>query len=66
MFRFRRCLFGLDSTHVAKTTIATSTRAINEGDFHSGPAGYTPNITYLETKHGSGFDEAADWADGEQ
>jgi hypothetical protein len=36
---------------------------MNEGDFPSGPAGYSPNTQYSEPKYGSGFDEAADWRD---
>lgn len=27
---------------------------MNEGDFHSGPAGYSPNTAYPETFYGSG------------
>jgi hypothetical protein len=34
---------------------------MNEGDYHSGPAGYTPNTAYPETQYGSGFDEEAEW-----
>jgi hypothetical protein len=65
MFRFLRWLLGLERTQPTKTTNATSTGAMNEGDFHSGPAGYSANTPYSETQYGSGFDEEADWADGE-
>ena len=65
MFRFFRWLFGLESTQPTKTAYATPASAMNEGYFHSGPAGYSPNSPYSETQYGSGFDEEADWADGE-
>jgi hypothetical protein len=38
---------------------------MNEGDFHSGPAGYSPNSTYPETQYGSGFYEDAEWNEGD-
>jgi hypothetical protein len=65
MFRFISWLLGLGPTQPTNNTIATSTSAMNEGDFHSGPVGYSPNTPYVETQYGSGFDEEADWADGE-
>lgn len=34
---------------------------MNEGDVHSGPAGYSPNTAYPETQYGSDFDEEAEW-----
>lgn len=34
---------------------------MNEGDYHSGPGGYSPNTAYPETQYGSGFDEDAAW-----
>lgn len=34
---------------------------MSEGDFHSGPDGYSPNTAYPETQYGSGFDEEAEW-----
>ena len=34
---------------------------MNEGDYHSGPYGYSPNTAYPETQYGSGFDEEAEW-----
>ena len=33
---------------------------MSEGDFHSGPNGYSPNTAYPETQYGSGFDEDAE------
>ena len=38
---------------------------MDEGDYHSGPNGYSPNTAYPETQYGSGFDEEADWNDDE-
>lgn len=38
---------------------------MNEGDFHSGPEGYSPNTAYPETQYGSSFDQEADWNDEE-
>ena len=38
---------------------------MDQGDYHSGPEGYSPNTAYPETQYGSRFDEEADWADGE-
>lgn len=29
---------------------------MNEGDYHSGPEGYSPNTAYPDTQYGSGFD----------
>ena len=42
-----------------------STPLMNEGDFHSGPAGYSPNTAYPDTQYGSGFDEEAEWNEGD-
>lgn len=64
MFRFLRWLLGLDLTNVP-TTKSDSAAVMNEGDSHSGPAGYSANTPYPEMQHGSGLDQEADWADGE-
>ena len=32
-------------------------RIMNEGDFHSGPNGYSPNTAYPDTFYGSGMDD---------
>ena len=32
---------------------------MNEGDYHSGPAGYSPMTAYPDTQYGSGLDEDA-------
>ena len=42
-------------------TAAGSDPSMNEGDFHSGPGGYSPNTAYQETQYGSGFDQEAEW-----
>lgn len=34
---------------------------MNQGDYHSGPEGYSANTAYTETQYGSGFDDEADW-----
>lgn len=34
---------------------------MDEGDYHSGPYGYSPNTAYPETQYGSRFDEEAEW-----
>ena len=39
---------------------------MNEGDYHSGPYGYSPNTAYPETQYGSSFDEEADWNEGDE
>jgi hypothetical protein len=39
--------------------------AMNQGDYHSGPEGYSANTAYPETQYGSGFDEDAAWHEGE-
>jgi hypothetical protein len=39
--------------------------SMNGGDFHSGPEGYSPNTAYPETQYGSGFDEDAEWNEGD-
>ena len=31
--------------------------SMNEGDFHSGPGGYSPNTAYPDTFYGSGMDD---------
>jgi len=36
---------------------------MDEGDYHSGPYGYSPNTAYPETQYGSMFDLDADWND---
>ena len=38
---------------------------MDEGDYHSGPEGYSPNTAYPETQYGSMFDEEAEWNEDE-
>ena len=38
---------------------------MDQGDYHSGPEGYSPNTAYPETQYGSMFDEDADWNEGD-
>ena len=40
---------------------STPVEEMDQGDYHSGPEGYSPNTAYPETQYGSGFDEDADW-----
>ena len=39
---------------------------MDDGDFHSGPGGYSPNTAYPETQYGSNFDEDAVWSEAER
>ena len=43
----------------------TDSTPMNEGDFHSGSEGYSPNTAYPETQYGSGFNEDAEWNEGD-
>ena len=38
---------------------------MDQGDYHSGPEGYSPNTAYPETQYGSMFDEDAEWNEGD-
>lgn len=64
MFRLLRWLLGLDQTKESMPK-NDSASGLNEGDFHSGPDGYSANTPYSETQYGSGFNHEADWAEGE-
>lgn len=53
-------LLGVIATgNSSASTSAGSHETMNEGDFHSGPAGYSPNTAYPDTFYGSGghFDD---------
>jgi hypothetical protein len=53
---------GIVGAGIATTGVASDEiDGMNEGDYHSGPAGYSPMTAYPETQYGSGFDESADW-----
>jgi len=34
---------------------------MDQGDYHSGPEGYSANTAYPETQYGSMWDEEAEW-----
>ena len=34
---------------------------MNEGDYHSGPDGYSANTAYPDSQYGSLFDDEAEW-----
>lgn len=61
MLKFLRLLFGSQAVSPPVTTIKPASQVMNEGDFHSGPHGYSPNTEYTETQYGSRFDEEAEW-----
>lgn len=65
MITFLRQLLGLDPIRQNRVTKQTANSPMDQGDYHSGPEGYSPNTAYPETQYGSRFDEEADWADGE-
>lgn len=50
-----------DLNRVTKVCPHCGWDGMNEGDYHSGPHGYSPGIAYPETQYGSGFDEEAEW-----
>mgnify|MGYP001308299140 CR=1 FL=1 len=45
----------------AKTCDDCGHDLINQGDYHSGPHGYSSGTAYPETQYGSWFDEEAEW-----
>jgi hypothetical protein len=65
-----RRLFGLQQT-VSKRPLKSFRLQekpdpyMDEGDYHSGPFGYSPNTPYPETQYGSNFDEDAEWNEGD-
>jgi hypothetical protein len=65
-FQFLKWLLGLEQNEPTKTTNITLGSAVNEGDFHSGPEGYSPNTAYPETQNVPAFEEAADWNEEER
>lgn len=46
-------LISIFSGASAGASVSATPSEMNEGDFHSGPEGYTPNTTYPETYYGS-------------
>lgn len=68
MFKFLAWLLGIDQApkQSQPQLRPTNTNSVmDEGDYHSGPYGYTPNTAYPETQYGSGFDEEAEWYEEE-
>ena len=66
MFKWLRELFMIRRAPNLPTTnrrVVDST--MDQGDYHSGPEGYSPNTAYPETQYGSMFDEDADWNEGD-
>lgn len=61
MLKFLRLLFGNIAVAPEVTTMTPAPQAVNEGDVHSGPNGYSPNTEYIETQYGSRFDEESEW-----
>jgi hypothetical protein len=69
MFDWLKNLFGGGYTPTPGTPVMKSKPVdqvpidpyMDEGDFHSGPHGYSPNTAYPETQYGSSFDEDAQW-----
>ncbi len=61
MFSFLKRLFGSSTATTPQATQRPPDSKMNEGDIHSGPAGYSPNTPYTETQYGSRFDEDAEW-----
>ena len=66
MFDWLRRLFGLDAAVYKRTPSPLPPQVqpdphMNDGDYHSGPYGYSPNTAYPETQYGSMFDEEAEW-----
>ena len=66
MNNFIRWLLGLpriEKSQSIKITppVKTLDSNMDQGDYHSGPYGYSPNTAYPETQYGSNFDEEAEW-----
>lgn len=51
LLEFDPSVYKPESDASAKSDSGTS---MNEGDFHSGPGGYSPNTPYPDTFYGSG------------
>lgn len=47
-------IFSYDPPVKRPPSKAAGSPQMNEGDFHSGPEGYSPNTAYPETFYGSG------------
>lgn len=49
----------------ASAPAALESESLEEGDYRSGPHGYSPMTPYLESQYGSRFNEDAAWNDEE-
>lgn len=58
-------IFGTGSQTVKAPRQSSAPLEMNEGDYHSGTHGYSPNTPYPETQYGSGNDEDAEWHEEE-
>lgn len=70
MLDWLRRMLGLDAAVYKRTPTTLPPQVqpdphMNEGDYHSGPYGYSPNTAYPETQYGSMFDEESDWNEGD-
>jgi hypothetical protein len=70
MFKWLKKLFSPSVSNSLPTAPQDYTRPrpqdpMDQGDYHSGPHGYSPNTAYTETQYGSNFDEDADWNEGD-
>jgi hypothetical protein len=69
LLNFLKRVFGIAVVDPRKVDTNLNPRSVdakmNQGDYHSGPAGYSPNTPYPETQYGSGFDEDAEWNEGD-
>lgn len=52
-------IFGGSNSTSSATSITD--QSMNEGDFHSGPNGYSPNTAYPDTFYGSGGHDEGDF-----
>jgi hypothetical protein len=71
MFKWLKELFSPSVSSSRPTAPQDYTRLrpqdpMDQGDYHSGPYGYSPNTAYPETQYGSNFDEDADWNEGDE
>jgi hypothetical protein len=60
-FIFVASLFSGANHQLQSHNVSQDLGGMDEGDYHSGPHGYSPNTAYPETQYGSNFDEDADW-----
>jgi len=80
LFSWLKALLGIGSPKPTKYQVKPEYRAprqkptssrdeidgMNEGDYHSGIRGYSPNTAYPDTQYGSGYDSQADWNEGDE